>query len=131
MHRNPDRPLSPHLTIWKWGPHMLVGNTEGVYASTADRRFTRIATVGDLVHLVMADEGLCYAIGRTEIALFAWDGERWIEPAPRIAGVRNPAVVHRAGRSAWIEMGGDGVARSERSNAKGKSTLIRSDELMK
>ena len=19
-----DRPLSPHLTIWKWGPHMLV-----------------------------------------------------------------------------------------------------------
>jgi succinate dehydrogenase / fumarate reductase cytochrome b subunit len=23
MHRNPDRPLSPHLTIWKWGPHML------------------------------------------------------------------------------------------------------------
>jgi succinate dehydrogenase / fumarate reductase, cytochrome b subunit len=24
MHRNPDRPMSPHLTIWKWGPHMLV-----------------------------------------------------------------------------------------------------------
>jgi succinate dehydrogenase cytochrome b subunit len=24
MIRNPDRPLSPHLTIWKWGPHMLV-----------------------------------------------------------------------------------------------------------
>ena len=24
MHRNPSRPLSPHLTIWKWGPHMLV-----------------------------------------------------------------------------------------------------------
>jgi succinate dehydrogenase / fumarate reductase cytochrome b subunit len=23
MSRNPDRPLSPHLTIWKWGPHML------------------------------------------------------------------------------------------------------------
>ncbi len=23
MH-NPSRPLSPHLTIWKWGPHMLV-----------------------------------------------------------------------------------------------------------
>jgi succinate dehydrogenase / fumarate reductase, cytochrome b subunit len=22
--RNPARPLSPHLTIWKWGPHMLV-----------------------------------------------------------------------------------------------------------
>lgn len=24
MARNPNRPLSPHLTIWKWGPHMLV-----------------------------------------------------------------------------------------------------------
>ncbi len=24
MHRNPTRPMSPHLTIWKWGPHMLV-----------------------------------------------------------------------------------------------------------
>jgi succinate dehydrogenase / fumarate reductase cytochrome b subunit len=23
MHRNPARPLSPHLTIWKWGPHMV------------------------------------------------------------------------------------------------------------
>jgi len=23
-HRNPSRPLSPHLTIWRWGPHMLV-----------------------------------------------------------------------------------------------------------
>ena len=22
--RNRARPLSPHLTIWKWGPHMLV-----------------------------------------------------------------------------------------------------------
>lgn len=24
MSRNSGRPLSPHLTIWKWGPHMLV-----------------------------------------------------------------------------------------------------------
>ena len=24
MTRNPDRPLSPHLTIWKWGPGMIV-----------------------------------------------------------------------------------------------------------
>ncbi len=24
MHRNPSRPLSPHLTVWRWGPHMLV-----------------------------------------------------------------------------------------------------------
>jgi succinate dehydrogenase / fumarate reductase cytochrome b subunit len=24
MHRNVSRPLSPHLSIWRWGPHMLV-----------------------------------------------------------------------------------------------------------
>ncbi|HEU0133354.1 MAG TPA: succinate dehydrogenase, cytochrome b556 subunit [Allosphingosinicella sp.] len=24
MSRNPNRPLSPHLTVYKWGPHMLV-----------------------------------------------------------------------------------------------------------
>ncbi|QJU59392.1 succinate dehydrogenase, cytochrome b556 subunit [Sphingomonas sp. AP4-R1] len=24
MARNPARPLSPHLTIWRWGPHMLI-----------------------------------------------------------------------------------------------------------
>ncbi|HEY0111789.1 MAG TPA: succinate dehydrogenase, cytochrome b556 subunit [Allosphingosinicella sp.] len=24
MHRNPDRPLAPHLSVYKWGPHMLV-----------------------------------------------------------------------------------------------------------
>jgi succinate dehydrogenase / fumarate reductase cytochrome b subunit len=24
MNSTKERPLSPHLTIWKWGPHMLV-----------------------------------------------------------------------------------------------------------
>lgn len=24
MHRNPSRPMAPHLTVWRWGPHMLV-----------------------------------------------------------------------------------------------------------
>ena len=24
MSRNPDRPMSPHITIWRWGPGMLV-----------------------------------------------------------------------------------------------------------
>ena len=24
MQKNPARPLSPHLTIWRWGPHMAV-----------------------------------------------------------------------------------------------------------
>jgi succinate dehydrogenase / fumarate reductase cytochrome b subunit len=24
MARNAERPLSPHITIWRWGPHMLL-----------------------------------------------------------------------------------------------------------
>lgn len=42
MHRNPSRPLSPHLTVWKWGPHMLVSILHRV---TGDG----LATVGALV----------------------------------------------------------------------------------
>jgi succinate dehydrogenase / fumarate reductase cytochrome b subunit len=37
MHRNPSRPLSPHLTIWKWGPHMavsIVGRITGAGLAT-------------------------------------------------------------------------------------------------
>ena len=41
MHRNPARPLSPHLTIWKWGPHMLVSILHRVTGSG-------LATVGAL-----------------------------------------------------------------------------------
>ncbi len=33
MHRNPSRPLSPHLTVWKWGPHMLVSIVHRVTGS--------------------------------------------------------------------------------------------------
>ena len=42
MTRNPDRPLSPHLTIWKWGPHMLVSILHRVTG-------TGLATVGGAV----------------------------------------------------------------------------------
>lgn len=38
MPRNTARPLSPHLTIWRWGPHMLVSilhRATGVALSTA------------------------------------------------------------------------------------------------
>ena len=38
MARNTARPLSPHLTIWKWGPHMLVSilhRATGVTMATA------------------------------------------------------------------------------------------------
>lgn len=40
--RNPARPLSPHLTIWRWGPHMLVSILHRVTGSG-------MATVGALL----------------------------------------------------------------------------------
>lgn len=39
MHRNASRPLSPHLSIWRWGPHMLVSILHRVTGSG-------LATVG-------------------------------------------------------------------------------------
>jgi succinate dehydrogenase / fumarate reductase cytochrome b subunit len=39
MHRNPSRPLAPHLTIWRWGPHMLVSILHRITG-------TGLATVG-------------------------------------------------------------------------------------
>ena len=41
MHRNASRPLSPHLTIWRWGPHMLVSILHRVTGSG-------LATIGAL-----------------------------------------------------------------------------------
>ena len=42
MHRNPSRPMSPHLTIWKWGPHMAVSILHRVTGSG-------LATVGAIL----------------------------------------------------------------------------------
>jgi succinate dehydrogenase / fumarate reductase, cytochrome b subunit len=39
---NPARPLSPHLQVWKWGPHMLVSILHRVTGSG-------MATVGTLL----------------------------------------------------------------------------------
>ena len=53
MHRNPSRPLSPHLTIWRWGPHMLVSILHRVTGSG-------LATIGAIAlvwWLVAASSG--------------------------------------------------------------------------
>ena len=93
------------------GPHMLVGNPRGLFSAEPDGTFRFVASVGDLAHLVMVDPDHCYAIGRTEIALFECRRGEWTESAPRILGVGPPSIVHRVRNSVWIEMGGDGVAR--------------------
>jgi|GEM_PF-567636 len=105
------QPPSGAWSLAGWGRHLLVGNPAGLYSLTPDLRLEPLPAIPGMSHLVMVGEGLCYAIGSNEIAFLQWDGTRWTEPAARIPGVRNPAIVHRAGHSAWIEMGGDGVAR--------------------
>ncbi|MEO6005035.1 MAG: sensor histidine kinase [Opitutus sp.] len=93
------------------GPHLLIGNRAEIHSLGPDGNWRPIARVGDLRQLVMIGDDRCYAIGKAEIAFLQWDGQQWTEPVPRIPGLRNPALAHRAGQSAWVEMAGDGVAR--------------------
>lgn len=53
MHRNPSRPLSPHLTIWRWGPNMLVSILHRITGAG-------LATIGAAIFvwwLIAASEG--------------------------------------------------------------------------
>ena len=93
------------------GDRLLAGNGSGVYSLEDDGEFHPAGDAGDLAHLVMLDESRCFVIGRSSIGLLERRDGRWFEPLPRIAGIRNPAVAHRVGRSVWIEMGSEGVAR--------------------
>ena len=67
MSRNPDRPLAPHLTVWKWGPHMLVSILHRVTGSG-------LATVGAaaLVWWLMAA-----ASGPEAYETFSHHATRW------------------------------------------------------
>ena len=49
MHRNPNRPMSPHLTVWKWGPHMLVSILHRITGGALS-----FAGVGALIWWLMA-----------------------------------------------------------------------------
>ncbi|HEY8994016.1 MAG TPA: sensor histidine kinase, partial [Lacunisphaera sp.] len=100
------------------GDQLLVGNRAEIFSLGADGAWRSIARVGDLRRLVMVGDNQFYAIGRGEIALFEWDGRQWFEPVPRIPGLRNPALAHRAGQSVWVEMAGDGVVRIFRQDGR-------------
>ena len=68
MHRNPSRPLSPHLTIWRWGPHMLVSILHRVTG-------VGLATVGAAVFLWWL---LAIAGGPEAYAGFTGWAKHWI-----------------------------------------------------
>jgi signal transduction histidine kinase len=107
-----DRPPGGGVTaLTAWGSHMLIGNGTDVYSMLPGGGSQRVGQVRDLAQLVLVNENLCYALGRSEIALFEWNGERWFEPVPRVAGLRAIFNTYHVGQSVWIEMGGDGVAR--------------------
>ena len=77
MAHHPARPLSPHLTIWKWGPHMLV--------SILHRATGIVLAVGG--GLIFAAWLACAAAGPKEYAAFyAWvvDGQVGAQPLANI-----------------------------------------------
>ncbi len=107
----------PTPAVWSlaaFGRHLLIGGPSGIYAAQTDGSFSRVAQLPRLHFLIMISETVCFAIGLQEIALLEWNGQTWAESAPRIRSVANMFTVHRAAHSAWIEMGGDGVARVSR-----------------
>jgi len=101
-------------SLTSWDRHLLVGNRSEVHSLAVDGTWKFVTGIKDLRQLVMVSENVCYAIGQSEIALLEWNGGRWTEPVPRVSGLRNPAIAHRAGQSVWVEMAGDGVARISR-----------------
>jgi succinate dehydrogenase / fumarate reductase, cytochrome b subunit len=67
MSRNTARPLSPHLTIWKWGPHMAVSIINRVTGGA-------LATVGVLVLVLWL---LAIAGGPESYAFFMEHATAW------------------------------------------------------
>ena len=89
MHRNPSRPLSPHLTIWRWGPHMLVSILHRVTGSG-------LATSARRAHLVAGRRrqrpaGLCDFTGwaRSWIGIVVAVGLTWALFQHMLSGLRH------------------------------------------
>lgn len=90
MHRNPARPMSPHLTIWKWGPHM---------AASILNRITGVglAVVGAALFTwwlgALASGGEAYrtflAWATWPWALVVWIGLTWAAFQHAAAGLRH------------------------------------------
>lgn len=93
------------------GDQLLVGSEHAICELREDGGYRVIGNVPGLLNLTMVAPDACFAVGRSEIALFERQDGTWIERYPRIPGVEYAPVIHAAGRSVWIEMGAAGVAR--------------------
>jgi signal transduction histidine kinase len=125
------QPPGGALQLTANGPHLLVGNGNSIFTLSPDGKWQRVASLRGLSQLVMLDGKQCYAIGTSEIALLEWDGERWTEPVPRIAGLAHAYDAHRTARSVWVEMSGDGVARICRKGDRLELMVLRNEEWTK
>lgn len=67
MATNPSRPLSPHLSIWKWGPNMLVSILHRVTGGA-------LSTVGAIVLVWWL---LAIAGGPESYETFSHQATRW------------------------------------------------------
>lgn len=67
MHRNPSRPMSPHLTVWRWGPHMLVSILHRITGSG-------LATIGAIAMVWWLAAA---ATGAEAYASFADHADNW------------------------------------------------------
>lgn len=91
--------------------HMLVGSSDAVYTVADDGSLTNILPFHELIRLVMVGDGRCFVIGARQIALLERAGGRWVEACERISGLEYAPIAHASRASAWIELGGAGVAR--------------------
>lgn len=113
-----SQPPGGALSLAAAGSHLMVGSANTIFEMAPTGRLQPVAQLRGLRHLAMIDEKQCYAIGSSEIALLEWNGERWVEPVPRIPGLAHPYGVLRTKRAVWVEMSGDGVARVTRKGDK-------------
>jgi hypothetical protein len=104
----------PEAEVWgiaAQGERMLIGNAQGVFARNDAGGFSPVLAGVDVARLVMVRPDFCYFLGTKEIGALRWENGRWVECAPRVAGVGYPSMVHAAGNSAWLELGGSRAAR--------------------
>ena len=93
-----SRPLSPHLTIWKWGPHMAVSILHRVTGSAL-----AVAGLPILVWWLLAASGSAQAYAdfttaaTHPIGLFVLIGLTWAFFQKTLAGVRHLVMDTGAG----------------------------------
>lgn len=93
------------------GPHLLVGNYQGVFAANEQGGFDQVLENIEVGRLVMISPDVCFVIASQQITALRFEGGRWREFTPRIAGLGYPMIVHPVGKAVWIELGVNRVAR--------------------